>query len=296
MNNTNSDDPHEVLDMAQSEATVTAAEHGPETAPDDPAIDDTEAKVPIAVKPTRKRNPQRRNTANSSTSLAAPNSISSSRHLSTLKPVGIGLSLQISSLNACQPAGRELDPKKVRLYQEMRELTEPPHPRVIRDADGNYHIGSGHHRIAADLGLGKTETVCDVFEGTAEDAIIVGGEENQGPLPMTNKAKKELFRAILASGGVGKYTIQEMAAMCGVERHTVAAWMKARESGDFIEVAGKMKSQKSSEEKMLDAAKSVLKNVQSYGPDVIAKAVGLMQPYLRDEVLHMLFPGNTVIG
>lgn len=244
-------------------------------------------------KAKRQRKPRGKGKADKSTRVDQTTGPSRSRHLSRLKPIEMGVMLLISLLHACQIPGRSLDPERVRLYREMLDTQFPPNIIVIRDRNGKYYIASGHHRVASLLAAGYLEVKCDVYEGVVMDAIIVGGEENQGSVPMSMAARKSLLDTLLSLEDDQKYTINEMAAMTGLNRHTVSTYMEKRNAGgDFIAVASKMKRDKSPEEQLYDAAKGMVKNIKKHGVDVIVKALELMQPYLREEVLAKITPEN----
>lgn len=104
--------------------------------------------------------------------------------------------------------------------------------------------------------------------------------------------KKSLLDAILSLEGQD-YTINEMAAMCGLERHTVASRLKERETGDFIGVASKLKREKSPEELLYDAAKSLTRNVERLGAEVVVKAIGMMRPHIREDALARIIPQDN---
>ena len=289
MNNSKSDPLDEttekvprVMKGEESAGKTTSSDLPADSGTTEPA---TKSKIKRSRKPKSKPGASQKENKNPA--------ISRSLHLSRLNPIEMGIMLLISLLNACQIPGRTLDPERVRLYREMLDTQFPPNIIVIRDRNEKYYIASGHHRVAAALAAGRLEVKCDVYEGTEADAIIVGGEENQGPASMSLAAKKSLLETLLSLGDGQKYTVGELVSMTGLERHTIAKYMDDRNAGgNFIAVAGKMKQGKSPEEQRCDAAKGMVRNITKHGVEVVTKALELLQPHLREEVLSKILPKN----
>lgn len=274
---------HNAIERSEAEKTSSPA-----------ALTDNGTTEP-AEKPKAKRNrkPRAKNKAGATTQASGSPAASRSRHLSLLNLINAGVMLLISQLNACQIPGRTLDPQVVRLYRDMLDAQFPPNIIVIRGKDGKYYIASGHHRVAALLAEGYLEAKCDVYEGTVEDAIIIGGEENQGPAYMRKAAQKAHLKTLLSLKDGTEYSISELVAMTGLTRQTIAKYREElKAGGDFIAVASNMKQDKSPEEQLYDAAKGVVRNIKNYGVGVMAKALELMQPHLREELRVMIASNN----
>lgn len=273
--------------FSESKRDGSGAETSASVAPTDSGATESAERT----KAKRVRKPKAKNIANATAQASQSPIVSRSRHLSRLKPVEMGVMLLISLLNACQIIGRSLDPERVRLYREMLDIQFPPNIIIIKDRDGNYYIASGHHRVAALLAEGYLEVKCDVYEGTVEDAVIIGGEENQGPAHMNKAAQKAHLKTLLSLKGGPEYSISELVAMTGLTRQTIAKYREERNAGgDFIAVASNMKQDKSPEEQLYDAAKGVVKNIKNHGVRVMAKALEMMQPHLREELRAMIAP------
>ncbi len=208
-------------------------------------------------------------------------------HLAKLKPLHLDYELPIRILNACQVRHKHADPATVAKYRELLVESEPPPIVVVLDGQGRHYIADGHNRTAAALAAGRTVIRANVYAGAASDAKLIGLECNQHGLGLTLAEKKAALDDILDANGHG-FTDSALARMTGLDRHTIEKRRRERESGDFINAAGRMRHLKTPEELIFQAASSFARQAERHGADVVLKALELLPPHVREDVMRKI--------
>ncbi len=95
---------------------------------------------------------------------------------------------------------------------------------------------------------------------------------------------------LIASIGTYFYTFTDsaLARMTGLDRHTIEKRRRERESGDFINAAGRMRHLKTPEELIFQAASSFARQAERHGADVVLKALELLPQHIREDVMRKM--------
>lgn len=101
---------------------------------------------------------------------------------------------------------------------------ELPPPVVYKDAQGAYWLASGFHRVHAHRLAGRPLAVCEVRDGTLEDARLFAASTNKvSVLPRTTADKMRAVHLVLSNPLAAGWDDARIAAHCQVPEAMVAA-------------------------------------------------------------------------
>ncbi len=119
-----------------------------------------------------------------------------------------------------------------------REGSEFPPARAYQLPDGRLILAEGHHRRWALLGENEADMLCDVVDGTMEEAIVyaAGSNKSNGVKPMSPKDVTKALEMLLAVDKWWHYSNQKIADHVGCSCGKVFAIMTriSRETGKEI--------------------------------------------------------------
>lgn len=131
---------------------------------------------------------------------------------------------------------RKLRPSVVQDYlKALRRGEELPPVLVVRDANGNYYLIDGFHRVAATREqVGIDDIAVTIIDGTFEDALWLswGANRNHG----FRRTQKDVRRAIHAALNHPRWSLESDRAIAqhiGCDHKTVGAMRRMCAGGEF---------------------------------------------------------------
>jgi hypothetical protein len=117
----------------------------------------------------------------------------------------------------------------------IRRGGELPPVLVVRDANDNYYLVDGHHRVAATRELtGIDDIAVEIIDGTFNDALWLSwGANRDHGLRRTQKDKRRAIHAALKHPLWKKKSSRAIAKHIGCDHKTVAAMRQKLARGEF---------------------------------------------------------------
>lgn len=110
-----------------------------------------------------------------------------------------------------------INEETVKEYHDKMTLNEKFPPLSVFKIDGKFYLADGFHRYRAFKQIGEDDVVCDVWEGTRQEAIVFGIEANQkNGLRFTNEDKRKAVTTLLCETDLKDWSCPRIAKLLGV--------------------------------------------------------------------------------